>query len=72
MHFPSIQTRPPVSRLALSLTGLVLVALTACTKTPEDAPLVVAPVARVAWEEVATLPGTVRGAGGFGSTGGMG
>ena len=45
MHFPSIQTRPPVSRLALSLTGLVLVALTACTKTPEDAPLVVAPVA---------------------------
>jgi dUTP pyrophosphatase len=36
------------------------------------AQLVVAPVARVAWEEVATLPGTVRGAGGFGSTGGMG
>jgi dUTP pyrophosphatase len=36
------------------------------------AQLVVAPVARVAWEEVATLPGTPRGAGGFGSTGGMG
>ena len=36
------------------------------------AQLVVAPVARVAWEQVATLPGTVRGAGGFGSTGGMG
>jgi dUTP pyrophosphatase len=36
------------------------------------AQLVVAPVARVAWEEVAALPGTARGAGGFGSTGGMG
>ncbi|MBM3613799.1 MAG: dUTP diphosphatase [Alphaproteobacteria bacterium] len=36
------------------------------------AQLVVAPVARVAWEEVATLPDTARGAGGFGSTGGIG
>jgi dUTP pyrophosphatase len=35
------------------------------------AQLVVAPVARVAWEEVPALPHTARGAGGFGSTGGM-
>ena len=33
------------------------------------AQLVVAPVARVAWDEVAELPATLRGAGGFGSTG---
>jgi dUTP pyrophosphatase len=33
------------------------------------AQLVVAPVSRVAWREVADLPGSVRGAGGFGSTG---
>ncbi len=33
------------------------------------AQLLVAPVARVAWEPVDTLPGTERGAGGFGSTG---
>ena len=33
------------------------------------AQLVVAPVARVVWREVATLPESVRGAGGFGSTG---
>ena len=45
MHFPSIQSRPPVSRLALSLTGLLLVALAACTKAPEAAPQVAAPVA---------------------------
>jgi dUTP pyrophosphatase len=32
------------------------------------AQLVVAPVSRVAWEEVASLPPTARGAGGFGST----
>lgn len=30
---------------------------------------VVAPVVRAAWREVATLPPTARGAGGFGSTG---
>jgi dUTP pyrophosphatase len=36
------------------------------------AQLVVAPVARVAWEEATALPDTARGAGGFGSTGGMG
>ena len=30
---------------------------------------VVAPVTRAAWREVAELPGTARGAGGFGSTG---
>lgn len=30
---------------------------------------VVAPVLRAEWEEVAALPGTARGAGGFGSTG---
>jgi len=33
------------------------------------AQMVVAPVARVAWQEVGALDGTVRGAGGFGSTG---
>ncbi|MEQ9332140.1 dUTP diphosphatase [Thalassobaculum sp.] len=33
------------------------------------AQMVVAPVARVAWEEVPTLDATDRGAGGFGSTG---
>jgi dUTP pyrophosphatase len=33
------------------------------------AQLVVAPVARVAWAEVAALPPSARGAGGFGSTG---
>ena len=33
------------------------------------AQLVVAPVARLEWAEVATLPATRRGAGGFGSTG---
>jgi dUTP pyrophosphatase len=33
------------------------------------AQLVVAPVARVEWEEVAELSGSGRGAGGFGSTG---
>jgi dUTP pyrophosphatase len=32
------------------------------------AQLVVAPVARVAWQEVAELPPSERGAGGFGST----
>ncbi|CAH0190974.1 dUTP diphosphatase [Roseomonas sp. CECT 9278] len=30
---------------------------------------VIAPVVRAAWREVATLPATARGAGGFGSTG---
>jgi dUTP pyrophosphatase len=33
------------------------------------AQMVVAPVSRVAWETVAALPDTPRGAGGFGSTG---
>lgn len=33
------------------------------------AQLVIAPVARIAWFEVAELPETARGAGGFGSTG---
>jgi dUTP pyrophosphatase len=36
------------------------------------AQLVVAPVTRVAWEPVAELPASDRGAGGFGSTGGTG
>jgi dUTP pyrophosphatase len=36
------------------------------------AQLVVAPVSRVAWTEVDALPDTARGAGGFGSTGGIG
>ena len=30
---------------------------------------ILAPVVRIAWEEVAELPNTARGAGGFGSTG---
>lgn len=33
------------------------------------AQMIVAPVTRVAWDEVATLEDTARGAGGFGSTG---
>ena len=33
------------------------------------AQMVVAPVARVEWEEVAALPETARGEGGFGHTG---
>ena len=33
------------------------------------AQLVVAPVVRVAWDEVSTLAPTTRGGGGFGSTG---
>jgi dUTP pyrophosphatase len=33
------------------------------------AQLVVAPVTRITWREVAVLPGSDRGAGGFGSTG---
>src|SRR5882724_1393603 len=33
------------------------------------AQLVVAPVTRVAWEEVTELPGTTRGGGGFGHSG---
>ncbi len=36
------------------------------------AQMVVAPITRIAWNEVEALPDTVRGAGGFGSTGGAG
>lgn len=39
------------------------------TRGDRIAQMVVAPVARVAWQEAAVLDGTVRGAGGFGSTG---
>jgi dUTP pyrophosphatase len=39
------------------------------TRGMRIAQLVVAPVARVAWDEMAELPATLRGAGGFGSTG---
>ncbi len=39
------------------------------TRGMRIAQLVVAPVARVTWDETATLPGTDRGSGGFGSTG---
>ena len=39
------------------------------TRGMRIAQLVVAPVARVAWDELAELPATLRGAGGFGSTG---
>ena len=38
------------------------------TRGDRIAQLVVAPVARVAWREGATLPGSSRGSGGFGST----
>jgi len=33
------------------------------------AQLIIAPVSRLAWEEVAALPASARGTGGFGSTG---
>ena len=36
------------------------------------AQMVVAPVTRIAWNEVDALPDSARGAGGFGSTGGAG
>jgi dUTP pyrophosphatase len=36
------------------------------------AQMVVAPVTRIAWDEVDALPDSARGAGGFGSTGGVG
>ena len=39
------------------------------TRGARIAQLVVAPVARIAWLEVANLPGSARGPGGFGSTG---
>jgi dUTP pyrophosphatase len=39
------------------------------TRGQRIAQLVVAPVVRVAWQEVAELPGSGRGTGGFGSTG---
>lgn len=39
------------------------------TRGDRVAQLVVAPVAACVWDEVATLPDTARGAGGFGSTG---
>jgi dUTP pyrophosphatase len=41
----------------------------AVTRGLRVAQLVIAPVARIAWEETATLPDTKRGTGGFGSTG---
>ena len=39
------------------------------TRGMRIAQMVVAPVSRLRWSEVAELPGTARGAGGFGSTG---
>ena len=42
------------------------------TRGMRIAQLVVAPVARIGWREVQTLPDSARGAGGFGSTGGIG
>ncbi len=39
------------------------------TRGARIAQLVVAPVARIAWREVASLPGSARGPAGFGSTG---
>ncbi len=53
--------------------GVILVNLGAEPVTLERgqaiAQMVIAPVARVAWTEVTTLPDSARGAGGFGSTG---
>jgi len=42
------------------------------TRGMRIAQLVVAPVAKVGWREVAALPESARGPGGFGSTGGLG
>jgi len=39
------------------------------TRGMRIAQMIVAPVTRLAWNEVAELPGSARGAGGFGSTG---
>jgi dUTP pyrophosphatase len=39
------------------------------TRGQRIAQLVLAPVARLAWQEVAELPASLRGTGGFGSTG---
>jgi dUTP pyrophosphatase len=39
------------------------------TRGQRIAQLVLAPVARLAWQEVSALPASVRGSGGFGSTG---
>ena len=47
-------------------SGMAVLGLAAMTK---GFPLVVAPVARIAWEEVPALPASSRGDGGFGSTG---
>ena len=52
----------------------VLLVNLGCTKATvrrgeRVAQLVVAPVTRIAWHEVATLPASTRGDGGFGSTG---
>ena len=41
----------------------------AITRGMRIAQMVVAPVTRIAWDESDELPGTVRGVGGFGSTG---
>jgi dUTP pyrophosphatase len=55
--------------------GVVLInlgdAAVTLTRGMRIAQLVLAPVARLAWTEVATLPETARGAGGFGSSGGL-
>ena len=42
------------------------------TRGMRIAQLIVAPVTRIAWQEVAALPATPRGDGGFGSTGTQG
>ena len=41
------------------------------TRGMRIAQLVLAPVARIVWQTVTALPETMRGAGGFGSTGGL-
>jgi dUTP pyrophosphatase len=55
--------------------GVVLInlgdAAVTLTRGMRIAQLVLAPVARLAWTEVAALPETARGAGGFGSSGGL-
>jgi inner membrane protein len=66
----------PVYRSKLELSGEIRVPLINLGREPftvsrgmRIAQLVIAPVARVAWEEVAELPATARAAGGFGHSG---
>jgi dUTP pyrophosphatase len=53
-------------RVILANLGSAPVAI---TRGERIAQLVIAPVSRAVWDEVAALPATTRGSGGFGSTG---